>query len=179
MRGQPHDFGTYFPPGNCHDGAVSRRRFRKTAEAGEASQQTSLASEATVQRAIELYANDDDAGLRDLFDKRMKVAVSLENLADTRQRAHDAQGSLVSIGEPLTGSSRGAEIYDFPLTYERGGGHLQIAVMENKIAGLLVRPGRPTGTWGRSRGLLREVVRDFVRSGWFRVGRHRRGNGHT
>ena len=77
------------------------------------------------------------------------------------------------------GSSRGAEIYDFPLTYERGDGHLQLAVMENKIAGLLVRPGRPTGTWGRSRGLLREVVRDVMRGGWLRVGRHRRGNGHT
>jgi len=158
---------------------VRRRQIRKTAEAGETSQQASPGTEATVRRAIELYANDDDAGLRDLFDESMKVAVSLENLADTRQRAHDAQGSLVSIGEPLTGSSRGAEIYDFPLTYERGGGHLQIAVMENKIAGLLVRPGRPTGTWGRSRGLLRQVVRGFMRSGWFRVGSHRRGNGHT
>ena len=158
---------------------MSRRRIGKTAETGEASRQASLAKEATVRRAIELYANDDDAGLRDLFDERMKVAVSLENLADTRQRAHDTQGSLVSIGEPLTGCSRGANIYDFPLTYERGGGHLQIAVMENKIAGLLVRPGRPTGTWGRSRGLLREVVRDSMRSGWFRVGRHRGGSGHT
>lgn len=106
--------------------------------------------------------------------------MSLENLAGTRQRAHDTQGSLVSIGEPLTGSSRGVRrSMTFPLTYERGDGHLQIAVMENKIAGLLVRPGRPTGAWGRSRGLLREVVRAFMRSGWFRVGRHRHGNGHT
>lgn len=56
---------------------------------------------------------------------------------------------------------------------------LDVRHPENKMAGLLVRPGRPTGTWGRSRGLLREVVRDFMRSGWFRVRRDRRGNGHT
>ena len=119
---------------------------------------------------MERYANDDDAALRDLFDHKMKIAVSLEKLADTRQRAQDARGSLVSVGEPLTGSSREAEIYDFPLTYERGDAHLQIAIMADKIAGLLVRPGHPTGTWGRSRGLLREVVGDFVRGGWLRVG---------
>ncbi len=158
---------------------MSRRRDRPTASSEDASQGASGTAEATARRAIELFANDDDAALRDLFDHSMKLAVSLEKLADTRQRAEDALGSLVAVGEPLTGSSRGAEIYDFPLTYERGDGHLQVAVMADEIAGLLVRPGHATGTWGHSRGLLRTVVGELVRSGWLRLGGRRRGKDHA
>lgn len=158
---------------------MSRRRDWRTAASEEASQRASATAEATARRAAELFANDDDAALRDLFDHSMKLAVSLEKLADTRKRAHDALGSLLAVGEPLTGSSRGAEIYDFPLTYERGEGHLQIAIRADKVAGLHVRPGHATGTWGRSRGLLRKLVGDFVRSGWVRPGGRRRGKGHA
>ena len=158
---------------------MSRRRDRQTAATEDATQRASATAKATARRAAELFANDDDAALRDLFDHGMKLAVSLEKLADTRQRAQDALGSLVAVGEPLTGSSRGAEIYDFPLTYERGKGHLQIAIMADEIAGLLVRRGHATGTWGQSKGLLREVVGEFVRSGWLRLGARRRGKDHA
>ncbi len=53
----------------------------------------------------------------------------------------------------------GAELYDYPLQYEKRRAHLQVVIRAGQVAGLFERLGEPSGRWKRSRGMWRQVFR--------------------
>lgn len=48
----------------------------------------------------------------------------------------------------LTGTGTAVVVHDLPLNFQNGDGHLQIAYRDGRIAGLVLRPGSPTGKFG-------------------------------
>ena len=110
-------------------------------------------------RAVERFLAGETTELRDMFDHRMKVAVSAEKIDDVRERAAKATGPYVRRGEPVAARFRGADLYDYPLKHQRGSNHLQVVVRDERVTGMLLRPGHPTGRWRRSKGLIRELLR--------------------
>jgi len=96
--------------------------------------------------------------LREMFDHAMKVAVSAEKIDDVVERAAEWLGTLRAQGRPVVAQTRGADLFDYPLAYERRAAHFQIVIRDGQVAGMLLRPGHPTGRWRRSRGLIRELL---------------------
>ena len=111
-------------------------------------------------RVLELFRAEDEAGLSALFDPKMKQEVQPDKLRDLWHRARTAAGPVTESGQPVTAElPGGAEMFDYPLRGERRRQHLQVVIRDGMVAGLLVRPGSPTGRWGRSQGMWREVLR--------------------
>jgi hypothetical protein len=94
-----------------------------------------------------------------LFDQNMRTQVPPQKLRDVWQRTA-ANGSLVRTGEPVRSElPDGAELYDYPLQYEKRRAHLQVVIRAGQVAGLFERLGEPSGRWKRSRGMWRQVFR--------------------
>jgi len=111
-------------------------------------------------RVLELFKAQDEPGLSALFDPGMRQAVPPDKLIDVWRRAGVASGSVVESGDPVTAQLLGgAEMFDYPLQYQRRHQHLQVVIREEMVSGLLVRPGNPTGRWRRSSGMWREALR--------------------
>jgi hypothetical protein len=51
----------------------------------------------------------------------------------------------------------GGELFDHPLEYQQRRYHLQVVTRDGEVTGMLVRPGDPTGTWLRSKGMWRQI----------------------
>ena len=116
-------------------------------------------SRARADEALLLFLSGESEWLRAMFDGGMEVGVSKERLDATRAAAEQGNGVLVGHGDPVhSGLRDGGDLFDYPLYYERRRAHLQVAVRQDMIAGLLLRPGRPSGRWKRSRRMLRELV---------------------
>lgn len=78
-----------------------------------------------------------------------RKALSAKKIGKVWSRLNKAGGAHQATGEPLEGNVPGAHLYDYPLTFERIEAHLQIVVADGEVAGLLVRPGAPTGEWNK------------------------------
>ena len=117
-------------------------------------------SRALADRVVELFKAQDEPGLSALFGPSMRQTVPPDKVIDVWQRAEAASGSVVESGDPVTAQlPGGAELFDYPLQYQRRRQHLQVVIRDEMVAGLLVRPGNPTGRWRRSSGMWREVLR--------------------
>lgn len=65
----------------------------------------------------------------------------------TRKIQEVWQATTSKFGEP-TGVTDGVVLHDLGLTFADGQAHVQIAYREDKIAGLVIRPGQPTAKFG-------------------------------
>jgi len=57
------------------------------------------------------------------------------------------QATTDMFGQPK-GVQAGVVLYDLGLTFANGEAHVQIAYRDDKIGGLVLRPGPPTGRFG-------------------------------
>jgi hypothetical protein len=79
-----------------------------------------------------------------------KATLTASRLKSVWAAAVGANGAYGSHGSPVHASTSGYELFDYPLTFERGKAHLQIAVnKQGLVTGLYPRPGDPTGTFGK------------------------------
>jgi hypothetical protein len=59
-------------------------------------------------------------------------------------------GTYVRRGSPVTASVTGNDLFDYPITFQHGKAHLQVTIdASGKVTGLVVRPGDPTGQFGK------------------------------
>lgn len=58
------------------------------------------------------------------------------------------QAMTTAMGQPA-GVDEGVVVHDVGLTCPNGQAHVQIAYRDGKIAGLVVKPGAPTGRFGQ------------------------------
>lgn len=111
-------------------------------------------------RALEFFKAADEPGLSALFDGQMKRDVPPEKVRDLLRRVAAGSGELVRVGQPVMRALPGvAQLYDWPLQYQRRRHHLQVVIRSGQIVGLLVRPGNSRGRWKRSRSMWREILR--------------------
>jgi hypothetical protein len=103
--------------------------------------------EAVAREMVARLSRADFAGVRQAFDDPMRIAISEEKLRDVWQQATLMYGDFDRVGEPVAGKARGASLYDFPIVFSRGTAHQQVVVKEGKVAGAVLRPGRPSGRW--------------------------------
>jgi hypothetical protein len=108
--------------------------------------------------AVEMFLASRIDELVELFDDQMRAAVPAEKVRAVRNRISTSSGPLAAVGEPVVIPQRGATVLDFPVQFARRRGHIQVAVREERVAGLLTRPGLPTGRWKRSRHRLYEAM---------------------
>ncbi|HVA43456.1 MAG TPA: hypothetical protein VNF50_08240 [Acidimicrobiales bacterium] len=126
----------------------------------EESEEGDMVSEALAEEALALFVAGENGELAAMFDGKMGDAVSVEKVAAVQARAEQSNGRYVTHGAAtVVLGKRATVVYDFPLYYERRRAHLQVAVRDDQVAGLLLRPGWPTGRWNRSRKVLRELLR--------------------
>jgi len=122
-----------------------------------------MESRELADRVLTLVKDRDDAALFALFGEGMKTSVPPEKIRDVWART-EVNGKLLGSGEPVVRSQAGGtDLFDYPLKYEKRRQHLQVAVREGLVVGLLERPGDPTGRWNRSRGMLRQLFLPWSR----------------
>jgi Protein of unknown function (DUF3887) len=81
----------------------------------------------------------DDA--RASFDERMLQAISVELLADVRDRVRREAGDVEAIGTPAVSVRDGYTIVDIPVALERAEGSARVVLnADRQVAGFLIRP---------------------------------------
>jgi hypothetical protein len=83
----------------------------------------------------------DVAVIRDAADDIFRTQITESQIHDVWTSATEDLGPLSNVGSATV-------IHEIPLTFERGEGHLQVAYRDDRIAGLVLRPGPPTGRFG-------------------------------
>jgi hypothetical protein len=78
-----------------------------------------------------------------------RSTLNAQNIAEVWGRARQASGDYQGAGEPIVSSVDGGELFDYPLDFERSKAHLQVVVAGGQVAGMLLRPGSPTGEWNK------------------------------
>ena len=81
----------------------------------------------------------DDA--RATFDVRMLEVVSLELMADVREKVRREAGEVQAIGTPQVWVRNGYTVVDIPVALERADGIGRVVIdADHRVAGFLVRP---------------------------------------
>lgn len=81
----------------------------------------------------------EDARAR--FAMRMLEAVSLELLADVREKVRREAGEVLALGTPRVSVRDGYTVVDIPVTLERADGIGRVVIdADRQVAGFLVRP---------------------------------------
>jgi len=81
----------------------------------------------------------EDARAR--FGKRMLEAVSLELLADVREKVRREAGEVQALGTPLVSVRDGYTVVDIPVGLERADGTGRVVIdADGQVAGFFVRP---------------------------------------
>jgi hypothetical protein len=75
-------------------------------------------------------------------DATFRSTVTAQEMRDVWQQATAQWGQCTGAGE-------GVLLHDFPLTFERGDAHLQVAYRGEQIVGLVLKPGGPTARFGQ------------------------------
>jgi len=79
-----------------------------------------------------------------------KEALAADKIQAVWQLVLSANGAYVRRGTPITATVFGNDLFDYPLMFVHGRAHLQVAVdRHNEVTGLVLRPGDPTGTFGK------------------------------
>jgi Protein of unknown function (DUF3887) len=81
----------------------------------------------------------DDA--RSRFDERMLNAISVELLADVREKVRDQGGEVQALGTPTVSTRDGYTAVDVPIALERANGIGRVVLdADCRVAGFFVRP---------------------------------------
>ena len=119
-------------------------------QTGAPSPEPSAAAAATARSVLDDLVRGDYLTLETSFDPTMKAAVGQDQLKSAWQQLSSQLGAYRSAGTPFVVPVSGAVLYEFPLQFANGPGHLQVAVDANgQVAGLYLKPGNPTGAFGR------------------------------
>ena len=95
----------------------------------------------TPEEVVRALVANDIGAIQAAATPGFRERISAGEMARVLAEARASHGGLQSAGEPLV-------VYDLPLEFERGTAHLQIAYEGTAIAGLVIKPGRPTGRFG-------------------------------
>lgn len=101
-----------------------------------------------------------DKVLEDLVAERFKdieaavkpegrSALTAKNIRKVWKRARKAGGDYQGAGEPVIGDVTGGELFDYPLDFDRTKAHPHVVVTSGQVAGMILRPGAPTGEWNK------------------------------
>jgi hypothetical protein len=94
-----------------------------------------------VNEVVEALTSGRMDDIREGFSGSFKKQVSAKDLAKLWSKAVEQLGPFVAADEAVV-------LYDIPLRFEWGGGHLQVAYRNEEIAGMVLRPGSPTSKFG-------------------------------
>ena len=94
-----------------------------------------------VNEVVEALTSGRMDDVRNGFSGSFKKQLSAKDLATVWSKAVEQFGPFVAAEEA-------AVLYDIPLHFERGRGHLQVAYRNGEIAGMVLRPGPPTSKFG-------------------------------
>jgi hypothetical protein len=94
-----------------------------------------------VNEVVEALTSGRIDDVREGFSGSFKKKGSAKDLAKVWSEAVKQFGAFVGADEAVV-------LYDIPLRFERGGGHLQVAYRSGEIVGMVLRPGPPTSKFG-------------------------------
>ena len=78
------------------------------------------------------------------FDERMVDALSVDVLAEVRERVRAGGGEVVELGKPVVSVRDGVTVVEIPVVLERAQGTGQVVFdTEGRVAGFFVRPTSP------------------------------------
>lgn len=90
---------------------------------------------------LEAFLDGRFEDARSVFDDRMLKAVSLELLADVRERVRGYAGEVQALGTPVVSLRDGYTVVDIPVSLERADGVGQVVLnADRQVAGFFVRP---------------------------------------
>ena len=86
--------------------------------------------------------NDGDmTGIEAAIAPELREHIPIADLKKMWEDAGEQLGALQSPGEQVV-------MYDTTLGFEKGVAHLQIVYVNDKLTGILLRPGHPTARFG-------------------------------
>lgn len=104
----------------------------------------SVPLEGAVEHALpvlEAFLDGRFEDARSTFGERMLKAVSVELMADVREKVRLEAGEVEAIGAPVVSVRDGYTVVDIPVSLERGDGVGRVALdADRQVAGFLVRP---------------------------------------
>jgi hypothetical protein len=90
---------------------------------------------------LEAFLDGRFEDVRARFGKRMLEAVSLELLADVREKVRREAGAVQAVGTPQVSVRDGYTVVDIPVALERADGIGRVVIdADRQVAGFLVRP---------------------------------------
>lgn len=120
------------------------QRFGPAAHAGDGTEAVATPVDGAIEHALpvlEAFLDERFEDVQATFGERMEKAVSLELLADVRERVRRHAGEVQALGTPVVSVRDGYTIVDVPVSLERGDGVARIVLDgDRRVAGFLVRP---------------------------------------
>jgi hypothetical protein len=105
---------------------------------------TTAPLEGAVEHALpvlEAFLDGRFEDARSTFGERMLKAVSVELMADVREKVRLEAGEVEAIGIPVVSVRDGYTVVDIPVSLERGDGTARVALdADRQVAGFFVRP---------------------------------------
>lgn len=95
----------------------------------------------TPDAVLDALRSGDTEAIRTAANDDFRNNVSADQMTQVWATALDQLGSLVTAGDAVV-------LYDVPLSFSAGDGHLQITYDNGTISGLVLRPGPPTARFG-------------------------------
>ncbi len=93
---------------------------------------------------LEAFLDGRFEDARAQFSKRMLEAISIELLADVREKVRRAAGGVQALGSPRVSVRDGYTVVDIPVALERADGIGRVVIdPDRQVAGFLVRPAEP------------------------------------
>jgi hypothetical protein len=95
---------------------------------------------------LEAFLDGRFADVRATFTERALEAISLELLAEVRERVQREAGEVHGLGAPRVSVRDGYTVVDIPVTLERADGVGRVVLdADRQVAGLLIRPAEAIG----------------------------------
>jgi hypothetical protein len=95
---------------------------------------------------LEAFLDGRFEDARSRFGTRMLQAVSLELLADVREKVRREAGEVQALGTPRVSIRDGYTVVDIPVALERADGIGRVVIdADRQVAGFLVRPAEAIG----------------------------------
>jgi Protein of unknown function (DUF3887) len=92
-------------------------------------------------RVLEAFLEGRFDDARSTFNERMLKAISVELLADVREKVRQHSGEVQAVGAPVVSVRDGYTVVDIPVSLEREDGVGRVVLdADRQVAGFLVRP---------------------------------------
>lgn len=112
--------------------------------------EASKESRTIADRVVRDFAAERFDDVESIVETDARSTLSTDEMRKVWSDALQSFGSFKSQGKPVTSRAGSDDLFDYPLTFEHGNAHFQVALNDQgRVTGLYLVPGQPTGKFGK------------------------------